>query len=444
MKKTILFAVVLLVSGVFTSCLRDDDLEIFRHPIHLSGHANPQFGIPVATGELNMNNLLTSLSAEYTGMIDSTKEIITVTYSAEAHDTIKAASALSSKSASRNLPSLKPAATKDFTWFPKDTVFSDTIDVDFFNDVDNLHGHIDIDHIWLNFGARVYGYCPSSYRQFIKGQFDRLVINYEDHDGAPRHFNYVVPPINFDNITDTTIRQFDSVDVASIVNDMPRKIIATFRFRLYIRSDLLDSILIKSIPYETVLDSLRMTELVYNANLNVSMPLSVEINNLNYVYNLDLGDGLSSVNLDSILSSISQDIHVDIERSRFRMVFHNGIPLQYTLNADMLDAGGNRLFNVYQDKVVESANLIPDPNSPDPSNPQYVAGSDKETILDAILYDNDIDKLSQAKTLRLKLKVDTQNKHVCVRREDYMKFKAYLVTNPAVSIDIPITNNGIL
>jgi hypothetical protein len=95
MKKSTLLMTILLACGAFASCLRSDDLEMLRHPIHVTGSVDPQYGVPVATGEMNINDLLSHLSAEYQGFIADDEEVITVEYQTTMRDTIHAFSELS-------------------------------------------------------------------------------------------------------------------------------------------------------------------------------------------------------------------------------------------------------------------------------------------------------------------------------------------------------------
>ena len=140
MKKITLFASILLFLGMLTSCLRSDDWELLRHPIHVTGSANPQYGIPVVTGELNINDLMSSFSADYAGMITD-DEIVTIEYQIDLRDTILALSEISLKGNKPAPPEINNDEPK--FWIPKDTTLVDTIDIDFFNDVDYV-GQINI------------------------------------------------------------------------------------------------------------------------------------------------------------------------------------------------------------------------------------------------------------------------------------------------------------
>ena len=435
MRKIMLFAAALFIAGAMTSCLRGDDLEMFRHPIHVTGTVNPQYGIPVASGELNINDLLSSFSSDYSGMITD-DEIITVTYDTSLSDTIRALSNVSFKNSRKIKPRIDQAKEM---WLTKDTTLMDTIDIDFFNDVDYA-GQIDIDHIWLTLKVGAYG---KGARDFIgnnvRARFLDLQISYEDHNGVLRNFGGMPSAYaEINNIFDGFNKHFDSVDIADIVNDMPRRIITSYTFRFQVSSSLMTSN-IMSMPYAQILDSIQMTELIYSADLHISLPLSVEFHNMKYNFPVDLGDGLSSVNLDSIVASISSDINFDIDSARFRLTLLNGIPLTLSLTYTMQDAYGNNLIRLFNNKTIAAAELAPNPSNPS----QWEAASEKETIIEAPLSAVDIDNLKNAKTLMITFKVDSQSKHVCIRRSDSLKLKGFLILSPSLGVDIPVTNNGI-
>lgn len=444
MRKIMLFAAVLFAAGAMTSCLRSDDWEMLRHPIHVTGEANPRYGIPVATGEMNINDLLSSFSGDYSGMITS-DEIITVKYDTSLSDTIKALSNFSLKSTPK-IPALKGGEPKGM-WVSKDTTMIDTIDIDFFNDVD-LAGQIDIEHIWLTLAVGAYGRSGSEdlIRPYVRARFLNLRISYEDHNGNLKTFSGMPSAnVQINDIFEGFNKHFDSVDVASIVNDMPRRIFTSYTFRFQVNTDLVTSN-IMTMPYAEILDSVQMTELIYSADLNVSLPLSVEFHNLRYSFDVDLGDGLSSVNLDSIIHEISSDINFDIDSARFRLTLYNGIPLNLTLDAAMQDENGNNLVRLFNNQTIHSANLASNPANPS----QYIAISEKETTLETRLTSADIDKLDRAKKMKVTIRIDSQNittgnyLHVCIRRSDYLRLKGFLIINPSLNVDIPLTNSGIL
>lgn len=435
MKKNTIFLTIILVCGAFASCLRSDDLEILRHPIHVTGTVSPQYGIPVAQGEMNINDILSHLSADYQGLLVEDEDVVTIAYEAVLSDTIYAFSQIPDFA-----PSPRSTSTKDgLTWFSKDTIIVDTIDIDFFNDVE-FSGQLNMEHIWLDLAVTAYGQCPESVRPHVKATFDNLAVSYEDHDGMPKTFDAIdVEPIRIDDINQGFDHNFERIDVASIANDMPRRIFTSYRFRFEVSSQFITEAM-TSMYFGEILDSLRMSKLIYAADLDVTMPMSVKFNNLNYSFDLDLGDGLSSVNLDSIANSISEGISVNIDTSRIRLALDNGIPMEFLLGATLKDANDHELLKIFQDCTIASSNLKVDPDD----NQRYMTESSARTILEKKLTADELRLLEDAKTLTVTLRIDTQDKHVTIRRSDYLKIKAYLQVHPSVDIDIAVTNDGIL
>lgn len=437
MKKSTLFIAVLLVCGALSSCLRSDDLEVLRHPINVTGSISPQYGIPVASGEMNINDLLSNLSSEYQGLITD-DNVITLDYEAHMSDTILAFSQIPNY-----MGTVAPArsyAKDGTTWYSKDTTIIDTIDIDFFTDVAELSGQIDMEHIWLNLAVRAYGECPVSIRPYVRATFDNLAIKYEDHNGTLKTYpGLSVDPIQIDSITDGFDRSFEQIDVASIANDMPRRIITQYRMRFNVSSEFIANN-ISNMHFGEILDSVRMSRLIYAADLSVTMPLSIQFNGLTYSFDIDLGDGLSSANIDSILNSIYEGIDVDIDTARFRLALDNGIPMDFLLGAVMLDANGLPLFELFRNENIASANVAPDPAD----HNRYMASSSVKSTIETVLHKNELDKFHQARTMRVTLRTDTNGKHVTIRRDDFLRIKGYLMVHPTVDIDISVTDNGIL
>nr|MBR1549671.1 hypothetical protein [Bacteroidales bacterium] len=426
----------LLVCGAFTSCLRSDDLEMLHHPIDVTGSVSPQYGIPVANGEMNINDLLSKLSANYQGLITD-DEVVTLEYNANMIDTIFAFSQIPDVAPAH---SVAPSAKDGTMWYSKDTVIIDTIDIDFFNDVSEFSGQLDMEHIWLAIAVRAYGECPETVRPYVRATFDNLIISYEDHNGALKPYAGInVDPIQITDITEGFNHSFDTIDIASIANDMPRRLFTQYRLRFNVSSEFITNN-IGSMYFGEVLDSVRMSRLIYAADLKVTMPLSIRFNNLTYSFDIDLGDGLSSVDLDSIFSSISEGIEVNIDTARFRMVLDNGIPMAFTLSAKMQDGNGNDLFDIYQNKTIASANTVPDADDPN----RYHASSSVVTTLDAILHQAELNMLDEARVMKVTLVTDTDSKHVTIRRDDFLRLKAYLMVRPTVDVNISVTDNGIL
>ncbi|MBR1766688.1 MAG: hypothetical protein IJ745_06595 [Bacteroidales bacterium] len=438
MKKNRIFVLIVAAVGLLSSCLRSDDLELLRHPIHVTGSVNPEYGVPVAYGEMNINDILSRLSEQYQGIITD-DEVITVQYQATGSDTIYALSNMPSFSSAPVIRQHHVGAKDEPIWYYKDTIVMDTIDVDFFNDV-QLNGGIDISHIWLTLGVSAYGDLWDTLVPYIHAQFDNLSISYDDHDGVRKTFSGLsVDPVVINDITDGFERHFDSVDIARIINDMPRRVYATYRLRFQVSSDVQNSD-ISSLPFNQVLDSVRMTRFIYSADINLNMPLSVKFNDLSFSYNLDLGDGLAEVDLNSIGQNVSEGLSIDVDSSLLRMTLDNGIPLEMTLDAILKDANGRDLKTLFSNELVKAPVLMANPNNP----LDTVAFGSSRSILETHLDADDLQLLSQAKTIKVNLKINSRNTHVSIRRDDFLKIKVFLRVHPSVAVDISLTDDGLL
>ncbi len=441
MKKTLLFAALLALAGVFTSCIRDDDWEMLKHPIHVTGSINPYWGVPVAYGQLNMNDILTHFSGNYQGYIDPNNDTITVVYNTNASNTIYAFSAFMKGT---KAPTLKGNPGAKAMLYTRDSVFVDTIDIDFFNDVNSLDS-INIAHFMVDLKVSAKAIFRSEtsanlVAPHVHAVFDSLEIWYDSHDDVHKKFDPADMNLDTVRVMVNDIREgfklnFTTVDMADVANDMPKRIYARYHFKLNV-SDSIISQNIADMPIGQILDSLQATQLSYSGDLHVEMPLNIEVENMHYNFDLDMGEGLNTVNLDSILQNISEGIAVNIDDSKFRLILDNGIPLNLTLSASAYDENGLYLWTAFTNELIPSANLAQDPL--DPITWYAVSPSHKELMVE--LDQNDIEALNKATTLRVSLMVGSNNKHVAVKKDDYLKLKAYIQIHPTVDFDIDVND----
>lgn len=438
MKKTILFTVVLAFVGMMTSCLRDDDWNILKHPIHVTGTVDPTWGVPIASGEMNMNDLLSHLSSEYQGVIDPDSNVITVTYDMSASDTIWAFSAISKKG------SPKGSSSPKGNIYTKDSVILDTINIDLFSNVNSLDS-ISVAHAWLDLTVRAFSdYCSEMVRRNTTVLFDSLEIWYNDKAGNLKQFNPTEIDLQSFSVLVTDIREgfyhsFPTIDVAAILNDLPTRLITKYHLKFNV-SDSIISQNIFSMSLPQILDSLRMTKFIYAADLDLQIPLSLQVKNMQTTFDLDLGAGLSSLNLDSIVKTLDEGISVEITNSKFTLNLENGIPLNLLLTARFFDANGVLKLTVFNNAQVPSSNVAQVPGDP----LSWYATTPTQKTLSSQLNKNDLDKIKDAKTLQLTLTIDSNNKHVLLDRDDNLKVQAYMLVHPTANIDITITENGLM
>ena len=442
MKKKVLFATMVALTCALTSCLKDDDLEMLRHPIHVTGEFDPTLGIPVGSGQMNMNDLLTSLSGSWGGAIIDTGDVITVEYSMSTSDTVKASSYMQGKKAMpKKSMNMFSTPSPKVNWYVKDTVLQDTIDIDFFDDVEFLDS-ISLAHVWVDLSVGVHGDVSDIIADKVNVTFDSMEIWYKDHTNSFRQF--IDPTLDtfhvyIPDLRDTVKMAFPTMDMADMVNDRPSKMVARYHLKLRVDPSIVSQN-IATMSVQDIIDSIGMSYLVYSAKMDVKMPLSVSINNMVYNFDVDMGDGLSSVNLDSILNSIHEGISAEITDCKFKLSLDNGIPLNLSLSARGVAADSvTTLCTIFLNEKVPAAEIGPMANDP----LVYEAKNPTHKVIETQLSKTDIEKLKESKYLRVNVTVDSRDdnnmlRHVTVKRSDYLKLKAYLQVHPTVDIDVQI------
>lgn len=444
MKKHLLLLLA-LVPVVLASCVRTEDIELLKHPIHVQGEVDPYLGVPIAYGELDMNDILAMLSQQYTGLVDPTANTITIYFESELQDTIWANS-LSSSKHSKRAPS-KTIHTKSGSLISVDTTKVYSVDVTIFDDA-QMQGitsaDIQISHMWFKMNAVYQGFCKDTVRDvvqnYVHATIDSLVIKYTGHNYQEHVFNGT-PDINIiiDSILKRQTIEFDSVDLAPIINSMPRRITASFRFRFNID----DSWIINNVTnpsFADMMDSIKMTYLAYDADLALTFPFDIHIGMLPYSFDVDLGEGLSTINIDSILSSLGDNVNAELKDSYLNLAFDNGIPFNFIMGASLLDSMGIELMQIVSDTTIKAAPTAQMAN--DPST--WEATGTTRTVVRAKLNSDKLRMLKRGRKIRVTLAVSSGEHKVAVQRTNTLRLKASVQVHPSASFDIPITEDGVL
>lgn len=429
--KRLSFTLLLAVSVLtLASCIRSEEWELLRHPVHVQGTLDPTFGTPIAYGQVTINDVMHMFNGSYTGLLDPENDVLTINFEAEGGDSILARS-LFDKSVGRK-----------GTFMAGDTTISYSVNISLFDNVtlqEILNGNININHLWLDFQADVRGDCPDSVRylvsQYVHAVFDSLVVEYTDHFGVEHTFQGVsMEPILFDSVLTTQHIQFDSIDLAEIVNSMPRNVKVSFRFRFSLDDEIFSEDLAE-LYFNQLLDEIKMTKIYYDAKINVAFPFEIEIDALPYSFDVDLGDGLSQVNLDRILDSIGEGVEVDIKDSYMTLAFNNGIPMRLGISATMIDANDLPIgLPLFADTIAAARTA---PSSDDPNTEVAVEGVRTPVVI--AMNRQRLEQLRRAKKIRFDMLMTTGNKHVTIRRSDFLGIKIYLKLHPSAEIDIPIS-----
>lgn len=465
-----LFLAALLSSVVLLMSCNKDDMELLKHPYRVQGELTPSFGLPViSSGQLNLNDLLTSFDGTFSGLITA-DNTITFHYDTSIRDSIiigemitKGVPSGQRSVASSRKPMVKHGR-KEYTapFISRDTVFEYSIPIDFFDKTDMqsiVNAGLSINELRLNLGAYVRGECPANVdsvlRAYVTARFDNVTIRYMDHDYQVHTFTgFADQSLVLHDIINGGTVNFDSVNLASIFNSMPRMITAGVHMHVEVDSGLLidnwhniltDTNGINS--FSALLDSLRLTKLLFGGDLDVKLPFEVRIEGLPYSYDLELkGNGSeesASVfdQLDTMLTNLLGDGAVSLDSSKVSAIFKfsNGIPLDLTLSGTLVDANGMETYVLFDSKKIASA-----VTGPVPGRPGVVqAVRDSTSLVEIPLTVEGLERLTQASKLRLRLLLATADfasdpSYRSVKRDDYLRIKMMVKLDPSIRIDMEL------
>lgn len=440
--------VVALVCGVlfFTSCLRDEDMELLRHPIHVQGTIDPTLGIPIGYGEVTIHDVLKMINGDYSGYLDTLGDIVTISYR-NSFD-----GKLQGSNGKKHAKARKMAPKGDVLW-SKDTTITFNLPIDYFDKIDEYLGdttEIYFNDMILNLDAQCIGHAaPESVeilRRYVSAQVDSLRLSYTDHQNAIhayRNSEIESLSLDIDDLVQGANAIWKGLDLSDIANSLPKRIDVSFRLRVMVdRAILLPDP--ETMTMEDLLDSLQLASFDYHIGLDVQFPCNFSFKKMPYTVDLDLGEGLKNFNFDSIINSIGEGFTSELEESTLNLEFNNGLPLGIKINADVVDAAGNVLFKLINGTEItaaESTHLY-QPGIYTVSNPH-------KSVLTVALDGDKLTKMRNAKTIHLKALISSTGnpaagETVAITKDDFLGIRAYMLLDPKISIDIPITESGLI
>lgn len=460
MKRTIFLASLLALVLPFTSCSKDD-MELLKHPYRVQGNLDPTFELPViSSGQLNLNDLLMSFDGTFSGIITDANTI-TFHYDTSIRETIQIGGMIGKQQPAGKGSRLKTAPSPKMSnppFIARDTIIEYSIPIDLFDKADMqaiVDGNIAINELLFNLDVFVQGGCPPNVEQvlrdYVQARIDQLTIRYVDHGNVPHTFTgFASQSLVLDDIINGGTVSFDDINLAEIVNSMPRYITASFHMNIEVDSAIVYDNLGDALSnpdavssFETLLDSLKMTYLTFGADLNVDLPFEIRIGNLPYSYDLEInGEGNSSNTsvidqLDSLLTSILGEGAASIDSSKVTaiIILDNGIPLDLTLDGVFMDQNGLPSYTLFSNQLVASAHTVPVSGRPGVSE----ADTSTRTRVEIPLTVEGLDKMVNASSLQLRLKLaTTDNDFKQIRRDDYLKIKLLVKIDPSINIDMEV------
>lgn len=442
--------VMALVCGVmfFTSCMKEEDKELLRHPIHIQGTIDPTLGIPIGYGEVNIHDVLRMLNDDYTGILDTTGDVVSICYKGSLD------SVLGGRNTTGNTTKgLTINKAKGGVLWSKDTTLTYSMDIDYFNKIDQFFGdttEVYFNNLLINFDASVLGHAApeavETLRRYVTASLDSVRISYVDHQNVRHTYhNSDIEAVELDieDIVEGASESWENLDLSDIVNALPKKLIFTFRFKMMVdRTILLPEP--NTISFGELMDSLKVASMDYHLGVDAHFPCNFYFENMPYTVDLDLGEGLQQFNFDSIINNIHSGINSEIQESELNLEFSNGLPLGFVVSAEVLDAQGATLFS-----LVNGAN-IPAAMADKLLQPGiHTVSTAKKSTTSISIDEEKLLKLRNARAIHLKALVSTSNnvpsgETVAIRKDNFLGIRAYLKLSPKVSIDIPLTQKGFI
>lgn len=450
MKKQLLTAVLLAMTVLTTSCVKDV-FDIMNHPIDVEGEIDPNFQLPLASSDsIHLGDLMSMLSSTFSAYLTD-DDVITFTYSGSFDSTINVGNLTAKKHhpavQGHRRPGTKDALVRQSQWVEY------TLPIDFFDDLDLGSGttieDISIGQLLLTLDARISGDCPDpEARQklidFGSAIVDSLHISCVGKNNAV--FDTLIPmtPLVMPDVVTGGTLSFDHVNLAKIFNMFPKSI--TFRFRIELAVD--ESILANPedvMSFEGLLDSLQMTSFHYGADFNVLIPFDVHIGRMVYNYPVDItqsGEEGSTSSLEETYEKIKDILDnklgdkIDYDFDSIVIIkfkVDNGIPLNIKLNGTFIDENNLPNGTMFEDKPIAAAPIDP---------VTYEANGTTPTSFSVPLNMETLEKFTNAKKIDITMELNTPGTHpVKVKKSDCMKLKMYVQIHPKIEFNWHLKEN---
>lgn len=449
MKRRVALWAIVIAAVAVASCVRDEDLDLLKHPVHVTGELTPGYGAPIGYGQLTISNVISMLSDTYRGSISADADTVAIEIDTTLVDTLYNMAKTSAVSS----PLRTGVFTKD-GGISKDTTISYGLDLAIFDDaaVDTmLNGHISIVSLLFSMNTFIKAECPDTVRQIIKqyasATIDNMLIHYTSHDGTVYPFTeFTFPTMTIAEILDGDSVNAYNVEMRDIINRLPTHIEVSYQLHFRLSSDFFTDHG-SDANYNEMLDSINKLYFHYNARAHVKMPLNIHLEDLPYNINIAFsGDSLTRLNLQEVADSIAEGLTVHLDSAYLILAFTNGLPMEFKVDAALLDSNRTILGNnIITNGIIQPATTQPT----DATNTCFKRESDVTSRIYIHLDEERIRELHKAKSMYMSLRVsgnqgsDPANS-IIIGPEDYMRIKVYVQIHPSARLDMRLTHDGII
>lgn len=438
-RKLAAFLLALLCAGslLLSSCLRDEDKELFRHPIVVTGDINPSLGVPVANAELSVNELLDMMQI-FSGIVDpnDTDEYLTIKFdtSITSHINITSSKSMGRNNRIQNADSDTTRFTETFRGLQK---------IDMFSNITELN-QVSVRSLLVDLLTTIRIEATAQLDSLITVHHTRAYIADLSLDAYNDNNEHVSIPFsgiryNIQPRASQDITILNDYDASQLLNIIPTKIGYTATVYIAIPTSELGAIALT----DFIVDSLTIRSMDVDASLNVEFPLNMCIHNLAYGFSTPLSLGHV---FDSITSDLTGDnLQLELESTKIHMKITNGLPYNINLTADILDANEHVLFSL----TPTAANITGAPIAPDPNDDRlWITNGSTSSLITLEINSENMSQLGQSAFIKFNAALsttdDSQNRSVAIRRSDKMGINLYLQVTPHASFSIPVTDSPIL
>ena len=426
MKKTVLL--ILLASTLLTSCLKDgfNDFEALKHPLVVQGTVHPTLGVPIANGSATIFDMLQMVQISEASMVVGSNGIITVVYDTAASFQIDL------EGTKKGFSKRMPGAKSDTIVHVARNSIDGVVAIDLFDNIEFLdNAELEVDSLKVNLGAFISAQTRDSalealQRFHVHVYYDQLYIDVVGKDGNIYHVVQLQDSIPIDSlIIGQYIKLFDNTDISEAINHRPVELRYGARMNIAFEAAFFGTNMSEN---QFVADSIGVTMVNIDADVDVQFPISAYISDLSYETDIlfEPSFRLGDLVIDSSM------IFIDCQ---------NEIPLGFKIRLQFVDGSNNILCDVLSPSVVEVAGAEVALN---PATNLYTSSNASETLVQIPVTKSVFDNLLKTKKIRMKAELNTSDtgnplrKRVSIQADDKLNVRLWAKIDPMYDLNISI------
>lgn len=424
-----------LCSLLLASCLKEDDFSELKHPLQLQGDFDPAIGLPVAKMSADMSTLLGMLhtSENMSVFVDSSEQVAFLYQDTLMFEYSYTETKAKSKTGAKD-------GYGDSIVLDCQTLEGST-DIDLFQKLTELgNGNIEAKGLYVTLTAdmktRVSDNILALVDHGVHAFFDcdTLFVTCQDGTEWTIGLGRSMGRVNVKDLVEgKRISVAENYDLSHLVNRKPTQIRYSAKFYIVAPPDI---DFITCMQY--INDSLYIDNLSTKMATIVNFPLQLYCKDIVYYDTIKLNSG----QMDEVLDVIDQYMTLNDTANQLIFTADNSFPIALSLNAVCLDSNRNAISAplITADSLLAGA-----PLKSHSSNNSYISNGSSQSRITVPITRDILDKLNQAKYLRLSIGANTstqgatENKPtVMVLGKDRLDLKLYVKLSPQIHLNISL------